>query len=324
MSPLLSALVLLLVVAASGLFSGAETGLYSLSRSRVVGGGRGRDLRAGLERLARGLLADEVGLLITLLVGNNLVNQLATYAGRGVIRPLGLPPGASELALTVCLTPLLFLFGELFPKDLFRRRPHALVPLAAPAIWGARALLYPVVALLGALARFAERSVGLDGHGLARVHGREEGVLELVRQGGRGLRSERLEGMARNVLGLRALRIERAMIPWRRVRTVALEESPSAELADVPYSRVPVTDAAGHLRGYVHLTDVLHAGPGVPLAAHLRPLILLEPDLPIERALARMRSSGLRMAAVGSAERPLGIVTLKDLVEEISGELARW
>ena len=69
---------------------------------------------------------------------------------------------------------------------------------------------------------------------------------------------------------------------------------------------------------------MLCAGSSVPLEQHLRPLIFLEPELPLERALARMRSSGLRLAAVGTARRPLGIVTLKDLVEEISGELARW
>jgi CBS domain containing-hemolysin-like protein len=323
MSPLASALSLCAIVGAAGLFAGAETGLYSLSRTRVVGSGRGAGLRGWLERLSRALLRDEVALLITLLVANNLVSQIATYAGRGLIQPLDLPAGAGEIALTLLLSPLLFLFGELFPKDLFRRRPHALVPLAAPLIWTAKLLLFPIVAPLASLARLAERSVGLDGHELARLRGREEGVLELLRQG-RGERSARLEDMARNVLGLRALRVDRVMIPWRKVRTVTAGQTATADVAGAPYSRLPVVDRDGSVRGYAHLTDVLYAGSGVPVEQHLRPLIFLEPELSLERALARMRSSGLRLAAVGTARRPLGIVTLKDLVEEISGELARW
>jgi len=328
-SALTSACLVALTVLASGVFSGAETGFYSLSRTRVAAGtAGGRGLRARLARLARALLRDEVGLLVTLLVANNLVNQAATYAGRGLIEPLGVPAGGREIALTLLLTPLLFLCGELFPKDLFRRRPHAMVAAVAPAVWGARLLLFPIVVALSGLSRLVERSLGLDSRELARVRGREDAVLELMRERG-DHRADQVEGMARNVLGLRALRIDRVMIPWRKVLTVAL--APRAgqpggfeAVARAPFSRLPVVDAGGVVRGYVHQIEVLSAGPGVSLAEHLHPVIFLEATLPIDRALARMRSSGLRMAAVGSPERPLGIVTVKDLVEEISGELTRW
>jgi CBS domain containing-hemolysin-like protein len=319
---LASALLVLATVVASGVFSGAETGFYSLSRARVAAGTGA----TWMARVARRLLRDEIGLLVALLVANNLVNQAATYAGRGLVAPLDLPEGASEVVMTLLLTPLLFLFGELFPKDLFRRRPHALVVVVAPVIWAAKMLLFPVVLLLGALARWLERSMGLDARELARVQGREEAVLEILREGG-GQRAEVVEGMARNVLGLRGLRIDRVMIAWRRVRTVSLADAPAAAwkaVAETPFSRLPVVDRAGAVAGYVHQIELLRAGPRGSVVAHLRPLIFLDASMPIDRALAQMRASGLRMAAVGTPERPLGIVTVKDLVEEISGELARW
>ena len=43
-----------------------------------------------------------------------------------------------------------------------------------------------------------------------------------------------------------------------------------------------------------------------------------------KRALAQLRASGQRAALVGAPARPLGLVTIKDILEEISGELARW
>jgi len=61
-----------------------------------------------------------------------------------------------------------------------------------------------------------------------------------------------------------------------------------------------------------------------PRRAHLRPMVAIEPDTPLDRALASLRATGQRAALVGSPARPAGLVTLKDLVEEISGELARW
>ncbi len=87
---------------------------------------------------------------------------------------------------------------------------------------------------------------------------------------------------------------------------------------------LPLVSAAGEVRGYVHQLDVLGEGDARPVATHLRPLPALPPDLPLDRALVVLRAGGQRMALVGRPGAPLGVVTLKDLVEEISGELARW
>jgi CBS domain containing-hemolysin-like protein len=323
MTLLTSALLLGLFVAASGLFSGSETGLYSLSRPRVQADA---DKGGRMAALVQRLLRDEVGLLVTLLIANNVVNQAATYAGRGLLGPLGVPPGAREVVLTLLLTPPLFLLGELFPKDLFRRRPHALITACAPILAATRLVVFPLAVLLRAVTRALERLFGLDAHELARVRGREEAVLELLRERS-GPDHERLESMARNVLGLRSLHVDRVMVPWASVETLPAASEPGAAfecVASSPHTRLPVVGAEGAVRGYVHQIDVLAAGAQAPTGSHLRPMISLEPAMPLDRALARLRASGQRAALVGEAGAPLGLVTVKDLVEEISGELARW
>ena len=144
----------------SGLFSGSETGFYSLSRMRVEAAARSGQLSAQIvQRLQR----DEHALLVTILVGNNLMLEIATaLADDRVAGWSFVPSGARELVLALWLTPLVFFFGELLPKDLFRRRPHTLVPRVARTISWAQVLLWPLSLPLRALTRLAERVAGLE------------------------------------------------------------------------------------------------------------------------------------------------------------------
>lgn len=322
MSILISLSLVAACILASGLYSGGETGIYGLSRVRV-------DLEAqqGLPSAVRirRLLSDQTGLLITLLIANNLVNQATTYAGRDVLVSLGVPLVAQEVVLTLLVTPVLFLCGELLPKDLFRRRPHSLVGRIAPVLVVTKWLTMPIGIVLRGVVGLVERLTGLDAGELARMRGREERVLELLRE--QEDDRERMERMARNVLGLRSLRVERVMVPWARVHTLQASltsEQVREKLAAAANTRLPMCGEGGRVLGYVHQLEVLADGAGRDPATRLRPMLSIDPRTPLDRALARLQAEGQRMALVGPAERPLGLVTIKDLVEEISGELSRW
>lgn len=320
--PVLLALLVLCVIA-SGICSGGETGLYSLSRARVEAGvGAARQRSA---EIIRRLLRDETGLLVTLLVANNAVNQLAAHLCEALVAGYGVPVAWREVVAMLLLTPPLFLFGELLPKDLFRRRPHALVGLVAPGIAAAKVLLWPLTEPLRWLTLVSSRALGQDAEELVRVQGREA-VMQLLRER-HGTRHGAVEAMARNVLELRSRRVDRVMVPWKRVEVLGADTSAAEarrRLGASVYTRLPLLEARGAVRGYVHQLEVLAAGAEVPLERLLRPLLALDPATPLDRALTLLRQAGQRTALVGPAHAPLGLVTLKDLVEEISGELDRW
>ncbi|MBI5435434.1 MAG: DUF21 domain-containing protein [Planctomycetes bacterium] len=306
----------------SAVLSGAETGLYALSRTRVEA-----EARAGARsaRWIEFLLRDDARLLITLLFATALVDEAATSAGLLLFEPLGLPGAWHEVVVSLALTPVLLFFGGILPKDLFRRRPHALVGRVAPAVAGINVLLLPFVWPLRVAVGALFKAMSLHEHELARVSGREA-VIELLRERDEELTPE-LERMARKVLELRSVPVEQVMVPWKKVDVVRAESGPAelrGRLERSGYSRLPVVEDGGAVVGYVHQLEVLAAGTSAGVQEHLRPLTALPPGLSIDRALARLRKSGQRMAVVGTLGRPLGLVTLKDLVEEISGELYRW
>ena len=117
-----------------GLFSGSETGLYQLSRLR---------LRLGIEKkqlpfviLGR-CLSDSSGLLLSLLIGNNLVNYLATsLVTWSFLTRFGAEyEHRAELLATLLMVPILFIFSELIPKNIFLYRADVLTPYFSPLLY---------------------------------------------------------------------------------------------------------------------------------------------------------------------------------------------
>jgi CBS domain containing-hemolysin-like protein len=320
-----TALALLVLLGLSALYSGSETGFYSLSPLRVESEARDGRWQA---RVIRWLMRDDYTLLITILIGNNLVIELLTFVAERTAHDL-LDEGWRtwlELAVTAVLTPVVFFFAELLPKELFRHRPHLLVGACSPVIVASTVLFYPLAFPLRAFAGWMVRILRLESSDLPRALGREA-VVELLAEGTRlGKLEPKAQHLALNVLSLRGISIESEMIPWSEVETLdagAPEEEQRHRATRTRFSRLPVT-SDGIVVGYVHQLDVLRAGEAESVSSHLRPLVALSPGLSVDRALTRLRVTGQRAALVGTPEAPQGLVTLKDLVETISGDLAGW
>jgi len=322
MTQVLTELVLLLVcLAASFLYSGAEIGFYSLSRVRVeLEAGEGR---RAVRRVSR-LLRDEPALLITLLIGNNIALELATLQGDRLFEGAGFEPWQHALIVTAVLTPVFFLLGEALPKDLFRRRPHAMVYPSSLVVWVSRWAFWPLERLLRGVSAGVARLLGLRGGDLPSL-GERERLAGFLSEGRRlGALHERAEALALNALKLRTIPISQAMVPWVDVQVLRRGEGNAALFESVRESkrtRLPVVDEKGRFEGYVHQLEVLAAGPEGEVLGRLRALPVMSADTPVDRALSQLRAGGRRAAVVGTAEAPLGLVTLKDLVEEISGDL---
>lgn len=313
-----------LLLGASALYSGSETALYSLSRPRLD-----LRLRAGgrRARLVHWLTRRDAAVLITILIGNNLALELLTRGTHAQLAFLhGLEGYARELLVSALLIPLVFFFGEILPKEYSRRRPLAVLELTAPVVAASRFAFWPLERVIWLLAIGLEHLSGARRQDLARRPGREA-VLRLVEEGARaGALPPRAERLVRNALELRRIPVTVAMIPWSEVQTVRLDEGTPAvrsALLDSPFTRVPVVDAGGRVTGYLHQLEVLRE-PDRPLGDLQRPLPAIPPSTPVDRALARLRLLGQRAALVGDPAAPAGLVTLKDLLEEISGDLGDW
>lgn len=388
MEVFLEILALAVLIGFSALYSGSEIGFYTVSAVQVDLDAQGGSRRA---RLMQWLLANESALLVTILVGNNLALELATHVGESLaaawLGVRGAGPAAA-IAVTLVLTPLVFLFGEALPKDIFRQRPYALTALAAPVIGLSRVLFWPLERLLRLATLALERALGLEASPVSPRVGRDA-VMGFLEEGRRhGALSEGAQALAANALRLRSIPVCEAMVPWGDVvvlRRSQVDPVPSdalfAQLLGSKYSRLPVLDDASpdegvesegaeaasgspgrldgdndvapaptgspaqspgpppgalnggtsggvkpeRVAGYVHQLEVLHEwseageGPAPDVLAKVRPMLQLASTESIDVALGKFRAAGRRIGLVVEEDEVVGIVSVNDVLERISG-----
>ena len=140
--------VFLLGLMLSAFFSGSETGLYRVSRTRLVLDGLSGSKMA---RLIVWLLNHPAIFVATMLVGNNIANYLVSLAiviGAVVWFGTG---SIAELIGPILMTPVVFVLGELLPKYLFFHAPYRLLRATRPALFLATVLFMPITIVLGFL-----------------------------------------------------------------------------------------------------------------------------------------------------------------------------
>jgi CBS domain containing-hemolysin-like protein len=252
------ALLLLAASAAmSAFFSGTETGFYRLSRMRLV-----METLAG-DRAARLLLwfANQPSVLVaTTLVGNNVASDLSSFASVQISERLF--PGGGTLAavlLPVLVTPLLFICGDLLPKNVFYNAPHRLMGRCTPLLVVSAVLFAPITFLLWLLSLvlrlFSNEGAQEIRLTLARrelnamlVEGSEAGILRPVQR-----------SLAQTMLAVAGQPVKNFATPAGRVvrATITMSRSEMLRIAQ-RHRRVhlPLEDDKRRLVGFVRTFDL--------------------------------------------------------------------
>ena len=316
--------ILAVCTALSGFFSGSETALIGISRERVhqlaALGHRGQRLEQ--------LVSDPGRMLSTLLVANNTVNVLsATVATILFVSLIGETWG--PWVSTGFMTALLLVFGEITPKTIAARYPEEFSLRVAGPIWKLSIVLAPIASFFSAITRAILKLLGIDSdNGVSRVT--EDDIRALAELGHRGGHIEDAEReIIDAVFNLADRSVRDVMTPRLDIVTLSHPLSASAirqAVAETGHSRFPVSpENLDELTGIVHVKDLLQH-PDLDeqrdLSSLIRPPAYVPETMSILDTLEDMRARRNGMAVVvdehGGVE---GIVTIKDLVSELVGEL---
>lgn len=323
LSTLVIALVALLAV--SGFFSIAETAMMAVNRHRLrlraQRGERGA-------KVALGLLARTDKLLGVILLGNTLVNAIATTLTAVITTRLF---GQSEVSLMlggVAIALAILIFSEITPKVVGAAYADRIAPpvgfLLAPML----RLSYPVVWFVNLFVQALLRLLGLRPGDEVEARLSQEEVRSLVLEGHffRG----KHRAMLANLFDLASVSVDDVMTPRNQIEALDLTDKPALlaqQLATSYHTLLPVFEGSlDNIVGLLHLKQVLRLRQADEIDAEQLRAILRAPyfipaGTPLLTQLHQFQADRQRLGLVVDEYGELkGLVSIEDILEEIVGE----
>lgn len=318
-----SAVLAMLLLIVSGFASGSEIAIFSLTPNDVS------ELQEGktdADRKVISLREDSERTLATILIVNNLVNvtiiMLCNYFFAHVV-DFGRAYWLQFVCLTVLLTFLLLLFGEIMPKVYSAHKPVEFCRKVVGPLCFCRKVFYPFAYILIRSGILAEKVVQKENRILS-VDDLEQ-ALELTDK--EEIKEEKniLESIVRF-----GDETAKEVMTSRQDVTVLDMQSPFTEvlkcIVENNYSRIPVfQDSIDNIRGILYIKDLLpHLGKSNTFRwqSLIRPPYFVPETKKIDDLLREFQNNKVHIAVVvDEFGGTSGIVTLEDILEEIVGEI---
>ncbi|MBR1664802.1 MAG: gliding motility-associated protein GldE [Bacteroidaceae bacterium] len=312
----------LLLLLCSAFVSGSEIAFFSLSPANM---NELEERRTSADRRVLQLLQDSERLLATILCSNNFVNvaiiMLLTFFFNQTV-DFGWNKVLEFLVMTVVLTFLLLLFGEIMPKIAASQNPLRMARFCAPAYGVLVKLWWPVSSLLMKSTKLTSR---LEmAHQQLSVDDLEQ-ALELTDKEEIADEQQMLKGIIR--FGGEMAR--EVMTP--RVDIVGLDiKTPFPEviqcIVENNYSRIPIyADNEDNIKGILYIKDLLpHLGKPANFRWQtlVRPATFVPETKMIDDLLRDFQAQKVHIAiVVDEFGGTSGLVTMEDIIEEIVGEI---
>lgn len=326
--PIISIVLLLCL---SAFFSGSETALTATSKARIhklETDGNKRARRVNL------LIRDRERLIGAILLGNNLVNILATSIATSLLISIFGATGMANAIATIVMTILVLVFAEVTPKTAAIARPEGFAMLVAPLMRWVVVVFAPITRIVQIIVRGFLHIFGLDvskDSAVLSAHEELRGAIDLHHSEGRVDKEAR--DLIRGALELDDLRVEEIMIHRKSIEMFDIDMPKQALIQhalESAHTRLPLFRGdPDNIIGVLHAKDLLRAlwGAGtnpeeIDFEAVARAPYFVPETTTLQEQLDAFKVKQEHFALVVDEYGALmGLVTLEDILEEIVGEI---
>lgn len=311
----------------SGFFSSSETALTSFKSSdleEVEKKGKGK------AELLKKWLKSPNEMLTAMLLGNNIVNILASSIATALA--IGLFGNSPQIlaVVTAAMTVLILIFGEITPKVVAKNNSRLIASMVIRPIYYFGVLMKPAIKILMWMSVFVGRIFGIEvkNEGMMIT---EEDIKSFVNVGeAEGIIEEEEKEMIHSIVGFGETMAREVMTP--RTSVFAIEGNKTVndvwdEMMEAGFSRIPVYDETiDNIIGVLYIKDVLNKlkdkGFDIKVKDLVRESYFVPETKSIIQILQEFKSKKVHMALVLDEYGGIaGVLTIEDLLEEIVGEI---
>jgi len=323
----LGALAILVLIGLSAFFSSSEIAMFSLPKHRVDA--LVEDGMPGAETVAA-LKSDPHRLLVTILVGNNIVNIAMSSIATGVLA-FHLSQGEAVAVATFGITALVLLFGESAPKSYAVENTESWSLRIAKPLKYSEYFLLPLVVFFDYLTRVVNQVTG-GGSAIESSYVTRDEIQDMIETGEReGVLEEDEREMLQRIFRFNNTIAKEVMTP--RLDMTAVSKTASIDeaietLVQSGHERVPVYEGSlDNVIGIIHIRDLVRENTygendDLSLEDVIQPTLHVPESKNVDELLTEMRENRMQMVIVidefGTTE---GLVTMEDMVEEIVGDI---
>jgi putative hemolysin len=316
-------LALIVLIGFSAFFSGSEAALFSLSRNQL----QRLENESAAGRSIAVLLSAPRNVLITILIGNLIVNVFSTSAVTSIAISIF---GEKGVAIAFAfMSTLILVFGETFPKALALNRPRKFALLCAYPLRIFHFVFLPARVPISIFTSAIIEQFKKHFGGVNQFFSREE-LLTAINIGRREDQLGEFEyEILSNIIEFRDTTIKEIMTPSIEVFSLPIDTDKEELLEKIMkgnYSRIPIYgETTDDMRGVLHIKDAIGAAEEVSgggIAELIRPVYYVHESMLIPELFDSLMKNNLHLAIVIDEYASfVGIVTVEDILEELVGEI---
>ena len=324
-------ILLFILIFCSAFFSGSEVSLFSLDKKRLKLIIESNPL---IERYLEQLLEHPRRLLVTVLVGNTVINVAASIIAVSLALEFAKSsPLSVNIILTlqiILLTIVILIFGELTPKIWASRRPISFAKAVAIPLYWINVFIYPLTETLTELIKLSVSKINFHKFKTA-ILSEEIGELANLSHE-RGALIEEEHGLINNIVSFKSVHVHEVMTPRVDMTCASIDLNFNEVLniiTDSGHSRIPLFENdLDKILGVIYAKDMLpyirnkELGKNFTLSSIARKALFVPRMKMINDLMGEFQEKKMHLAIVvdefgGTA----GLITMEDILEEILGEI---
>ncbi|MFC2103157.1 hemolysin family protein [Bacteroidota bacterium] len=327
----LKLILLAVLLASSAFFSGSEVALFSLDKRRVKHQFKNHVL---IQRYVSSLINQPRRLLVTILVGNTIVNVAASIVAVTLAIEISPIIGISlEIGISVqiiLLTIFILIFGEFLPKMIATNNPVSYAKIVTIFLYWISVLIYPVAEVLTELIKVASSKLNMKKVGSFLTKDEISDLSDISKE--KGTLEEEEHEIIKSIVSFKNILSSEIMTPRVDIKSITLDMALNEIIEiinETGHSRFPLyKEDLDNISGILYAKDLLPyikngiLNENLNLLSIVRKAIFVPKTKKIDDLLREFQKKKTHIAIVvdeygGTA----GLITLEDIIEEVVGEI---